>query len=1157
MAVVADALLIELRATFDRLAGDLNGATKTLGKFEKKFQTAGNLLGKAVGVGMAVSGVLAVRKLGDELAELAARGEHVGSIEEGFRKLGGSSTQIEIARKSVLGMVSAFDLMQISNRGLIAQIPLFNENFGQISELGARLANTLGIDTTAGINQVTDALATAKPTQLAAIGIILDTDKAYQQYAAANKLAADSLSDLQKKEARQIASMGMLKAATEKLSPVTDSVANAQTAVAKAWSDGYDKVSLQINANTRLTETYRSLETTINSMDWKAVGTAIAELANIVMTVFIPAFEFALNSITAFNNGLKVLAAMPAAGGNVFVARDIVAASMALEQQKQAIDKVAQAATALQQLQNAPGGFQVTAENYQAAKSAVDNYTAALNDAGQMTTTNAGLIGFLSAKLKEFETAAGGAVAAASKFGVKSAEELAKAAAAAEKAAAKIQALKDKWEGMQRTANEKSIADGLDEAIDKLDKVSFDKWKAELEKATSESVEAALKEGLDAGVITREQADEYKRKMIDIAIDPINKRWEEGQIKANEESVETWEKLFENAITGTTFSLKDALRQIAVGFAAQMAQAIFGSLGNVGSPQGLGASLFSSIFGGGFGGGSSSGGGGGIGGLFSSIFGGGSGGASGGSSSGGGLFGSIMNGGLAGRAPGVEGPLMADGSFGTSIFDAGTNFSTIAGPIGLAVAMTNGAEAIGNLGDSAEATTDSVLTLGGTAIGAAFGGPAGAGIGSAIGHAVGSLLGDALFGGYDHPETLARMAAADQLEEVIKEVAGRGLDPHLYGDFTSPDWASKFFDTTGGNGHASSTSSAFIGVATGIADKLGLEVSGGQLAAMFADAFGGSMDMLKDLVSQTGLTFEELKGSVMSAAKEGEMSWLEAFSTIRDSQEAFEPGLAAAGDFVGAMQKLVESGGRGQKALNAIRDGAIEAGEAGIHSFEAWRASLEASGQFSSEFINGMFQGLAKAGITNFDQLEGASEETLMAIAAHMDAWLQDNGVSWADMADSITGATEEVTSVGDEIDALDGKKADVEINIKTTVTGAGAEFIKNKTGNVVMDGQISKFARGAVFNSPHTFPMSNGGIGMLGEAGPEAIMPLKRINGRLGIIATGLKGGGREATIVNIDARGAAPGVEADIRRAMRETEDRAVARATRGIYEGNRRRG
>lgn len=70
---------------------------------------------------------------------------------------------------------------------------------------------------------------------------------------------------------------------------------------------------------------------------------------------------------------------------------------------------------------------------------------------------------------------------------------------------------------------------------------------------------------------------------------------------------------------------------------------------------------------------------------------------------------------------------------------------------------------------------------------------------------------------------------------------------------------------------------------------------------------------------------------------------------------------------------------------------------------------------------------------------------------------------------------------------------------------------------------QIQAYADGGIVGSPTTFPMAGGKTGLMGEAGPEAIMPLKRgANGKLGVQMEG--GGEGNMTVVqnfNFQANG------------------------------------
>jgi phage-related minor tail protein len=92
--------------------------------------------------------------------------------------------------------------------------------------------------------------------------------------------------------------------------------------------------------------------------------------------------------------------------------------------------------------------------------------------------------------------------------------------------------------------------------------------------------------------------------------------------------------------------------------------------------------------------------------------------------------------------------------------------------------------------------------------------------------------------------------------------------------------------------------------------------------------------------------------------------------------------------------------------------------------------------------------------------------------------------------------------------------------------------------------GAIKPFAAGGVIGAPTYFPLSSGGLGLAGEAGPEAIMPLARgSDGRLGVAG----GGGGASTNVTIQI--ATP--DAD---SFRRSEAYLTGQIARAVSRGQR---
>lgn len=103
--------------------------------------------------------------------------------------------------------------------------------------------------------------------------------------------------------------------------------------------------------------------------------------------------------------------------------------------------------------------------------------------------------------------------------------------------------------------------------------------------------------------------------------------------------------------------------------------------------------------------------------------------------------------------------------------------------------------------------------------------------------------------------------------------------------------------------------------------------------------------------------------------------------------------------------------------------------------------------------------------------------------------------------------------------------------------------------------GGVQKFARGGMVNSPTVFGMSGGKMGVMGEAGPEAIMPLGRTSsGDLGVRMMG--GGG---FVINLKQDIHIGSVDSDERQAalLRELSKNTKALVKQGIAEEKRQGG
>ncbi len=187
-----------------------------------------------------------------------------------------------------------------------------------------------------------------------------------------------------------------------------------------------------------------------------------------------------------------------------------------------------------------------------------------------------------------------------------------------------------------------------------------------------------------------------------------------------------------------------------------------------------------------------------------------------------------------------------------------------------------------------------------------------------------------------------------------------------------------------------------------------------------------------------------------------------------------------------------------------------------------------------ADWVTGARDGLADwvDDSTNYATLAAdAMQSALSGISSNIVDMLNGNKASWKDWGISVLKIIEQVmvnmmiANAASSIGSLFGGVASSSASSGTALQTYGANLQFNAKGGVYSSADLSQFSN-SVVSSPTMFAFAKG-AGLMGEAGPEAIMPLTRAaDGSLGVRAVGNGGvtpggGGAPQVTIHIDGNG------------------------------------
>jgi hypothetical protein len=246
-----------------------------------------------------------------------------------------------------------------------------------------------------------------------------------------------------------------------------------------------------------------------------------------------------------------------------------------------------------------------------------------------------------------------------------------------------------------------------------------------------------------------------------------------------------------------------------------------------------------------------------------------------------------------------------------------------------------------------------------------------------------------------------------------------------------------------------------------------------------ADAARGEAARLRDMMGEVATAATAPLQSVAALREAVSASGTEAAAGLEDARSA-ATGLGTALQGAGEAAEAAGSAGRG--AGNALREGADAAKNAWAATADAVRKAQEKSREIA--------QGLAQ-------DITGPIKEALTS-----------GEFTWESFAGAISRIAQNLATR-----LIDLAFKPIENALINAFTGGGVGggggffgslFGFAKGGVFAGGAELTAFARGGVVNRPTVFPFAKG-VGLMGEAGPEAILPLRRgRGGRLGVEMNG-----------------------------------------------------
>lgn len=244
-----------------------------------------NLVG-AIGAGVTAFGTM-VKAWDATLDRLRELAPVVRGFETLTESIGGASSTLNTMRSATFGLVSDFELMKSTNTALTLGIVNSQEEWAELAQGAIRLGRALGIDALTSIDSITIGMGRQSKMMLDNIGIVVNMQEAYADYAKQLGVTVGELSAVDRQTAFNIATTEALREKLEDLGAVQLNLAD-QLDISKNQARGFfDALILGI---TDIEKFKISTDETVGLLDqWQtkleAIEGGMRLLANVLVAI--------------------------------------------------------------------------------------------------------------------------------------------------------------------------------------------------------------------------------------------------------------------------------------------------------------------------------------------------------------------------------------------------------------------------------------------------------------------------------------------------------------------------------------------------------------------------------------------------------------------------------------------------------------------------------------------------------------------------------------------------------------------------------------------------------------------------------------------------------------------------------------------------------